>query len=133
MPEGKPFDIYYYINIILRRKWMIAISFFVISTLAVTASFLMPRIYKATCSILVQRAEVKNPLISDENVRFDIDQRLKHIYQLMASRNNLMRVIKRLDLDAGIEDQEEVEKMIIKMQKVLEVKPRSDNFFEISY
>ncbi len=127
MPEERPFDISYYINIALRRKWLIAIPFFVVSSLSVVAAFVMPKIYRATCTILVQQAEVKNPLTRDQNVRFDIDERLKNIYELMSSRNNLMKVIKKLDLDAGIDEPAELEEMIIDMQKVLEVKSRSNN------
>ena len=105
-----------YIDIALRRKWWIAISFVV----AVLGGFVFfeisPEIFQASTLILVEPQKVQtsyvNPVVNDT-----VEKRLHTITQQVHSRTNLEKIIEKFDL--GKEPEKIDESFIDKLKKKL--------------
>src|SRR2546426_1581107 len=53
-------------NLLVRRKKLIKVSFSVVFLLSTLCAFILPRKYESSITILVQRDETLNPLVSYE-------------------------------------------------------------------
>ena len=108
-----------YIDIALRRKWWIAVSFVV----AILGGFVFfkisPEIFQASTLILVEPQKVPtsyvSPVVSDT-----VDKRLLTITQQVHSRTNLEKIIEKFDL--GKEPEKIDENFIDKLKEKLNLK-----------
>lgn len=128
------FDIKHYIAIILRRKYVALSVGLAVISLFTWGSFLMPKKYKATTTVSIEKSSVLQPLIQGIGVSEHMEDRLKNLKRELTSRNVIEKVIKKLGLDADIKNPEQYEALIEGMRKKLDLLVAgAPNYFEISY
>ena len=89
--EGlKPREI---IEIIIRRRWCIIISFCLSMIVGIYLVFTLPKIYSAQTLILVQPQRVPESYVQSV-VSTDFDSRIRTLSQQILSRSNLEKIIK---------------------------------------
>jgi capsular polysaccharide biosynthesis protein len=91
-----------YIAILRRRAWLIIGSFFGMLVLGVAVTLLLPSIYRATGSILIESQQIPTDLVQ-ATVTSYADERIEVIKQRVMTRDNLLRIIRKYNLfaDAG--------------------------------
>ena len=99
-PEIK--KIAYYIDLILRRRWIIIISFCLCMAAGIYLAFTLPKIYEAKTVILVEPQKVPTDYVRSL-VRTNISERIGSISQQILSRTNLEKIIKEFGLFSGHE------------------------------
>jgi len=98
LAEGlKPTEI---IEIIIRRRWYIIISFCFSMIAGIYLAFTLPKIYSAQTLILVQPQKVPDDYVQSV-VSTDFDSRIRTIAQQIMSRTNLEKIIKDFGLFKG--------------------------------
>jgi uncharacterized protein involved in exopolysaccharide biosynthesis len=103
LAEGlKPKEI---IEIIIKRRWYIIISFCLSMIAGIYLAFTLPKIYSAQTMILVQPQRVPDDYVKSV-VSTDIDSRINTISQQILSYSNLEKIIEDFGLytDPGSED-----------------------------
>ena len=90
-----------YIEIFLRRKWLIILSAVVVLFASVVYSLSIAPLYKASTLILVQKQRVPEAYVKP-TVSAGIDERLHTISQQILSRTRLETIIDELNLYAGL-------------------------------
>jgi polysaccharide biosynthesis transport protein len=91
-----------YIAILRRRAWLIVGSFFGTLVLGVAVALLLPSVYRATGSILIESQQIPTDLVQ-ATVTSYADERIEVIKQRVMTRDNLLRIIRKYNLfaDAG--------------------------------
>jgi polysaccharide chain length determinant protein (PEP-CTERM system associated) len=95
--KSKSFQITYYLDIILRRRWYIIIPFCVIVILGMMAAIKLPKVYTASTLIIVQAQSVPTEYVRPL-VATDLNKRIAFISQQIKSRSNLEKVINKFNL-----------------------------------
>jgi polysaccharide biosynthesis transport protein len=91
-----------YLAILRRMAWLIIGSFFGMLVLGVAVTLLLPSIYRATGSILIESQQIPTDLVQ-ATVTSYADERIEVIKQRVMTRDNLLRIIRKYNLfaDAG--------------------------------
>ncbi len=98
MPENtSTFQIDYYLELAVKRRWLLIIPFCIAMLSGIYLAFALPRTYQATTLILVRPQRVPTDYVRSI-VSTDIDQRINTIKQQILSRSNLERVIEKFKL-----------------------------------
>ncbi len=95
------FDIKRYWGLILKRRYLalsVALSVLSICTLA---GFIMPKIYESNSTIFIQRSTIINPLIQGVGVPGGADDGTRSMQDIIASKDIISRVIKKLGMYSG--------------------------------
>ena len=99
MPDEKQkFSLIHYIEIAWRRKWFLLTPLFVGIPTAIFLCFFLPKIYKATTTILVVPQNVPDEFIKS-TVTMNPSEYLTVISQEILSRTRLEQVIKQMSPD----------------------------------
>ncbi len=98
--QEEEIDLREYLRIIIKRRWLIGTVFFILVTVAAIYSFLADPVYKATCSVLIEK---ENPKVVDVEEVLGVNTTGRDYYQtqyeILKSRSLALRVIKKLDLE----------------------------------
>lgn len=84
-----------YLEIALRRKWLIIIPLLVIIPIAIALCFVLPKIYKAETTILVIPQNIPDSFVKS-TVTMNPSEHLSVISQEITSRTNLEKVIRKI-------------------------------------
>jgi polysaccharide chain length determinant protein (PEP-CTERM system associated) len=118
-------DISKYINIALKRKWLIIITFLVSVLGGMTYLLVTPRIYEAQTLILVQAQRVPEEFVRSI-VSTTIDDRLKTISQQVTSRTNLEKIISEYDLYTSSGNDMLIDKKVEILRQMISIDVSSD-------
>jgi len=140
MPEkSDTFQIDYYLELAVKRRWLLIIPFCIATLGGIYLAFALPKIYQANTLILVRPQRVPTDYVRSI-VSTDIDQRINTIRQQILSRTNLERVIEKFKLFSSPDHAEMfMEDKIASIRKQIEVEvTRSDrrtgaDAFSVSY
>ncbi len=94
--EIHPKDI---IEIVLRRRWWIIVTFCLSMIVGICLAVMLPRIYSAKTIILIQPQKVPTKYVQTV-VSMNVDSRLNILSQQIMSRSNLGKIIKDFNLFA---------------------------------
>jgi uncharacterized protein involved in exopolysaccharide biosynthesis len=82
----------YYIDLVLRRRWIIIISFCFCMVAGIYLAFTLPKIYQTRTLILIEPQRVPSDYVKTI-VTSDIQSRISTIEQQILSRTNLEKII----------------------------------------
>jgi len=103
MEKSNTFQIDYYLELAVKRRWLLIIPFCIAMISGIYLAFALPKIYQANTLILVRPQRVPTDYVRSV-VSTDIDQRISTIKQQILSRTNLERIIEEFKLFSGPEN-----------------------------
>lgn len=106
-----------------RRRWVGMVMVMVVAAAAATVAAVLPDVYRATATVLVERHNVSETFVRS-SVTGELETRLQTISQEILSRARLAELITRLDLYPELRGQAPTEGAIQKMRRdiLLELK-----------
>ncbi len=125
-------DVKKYWQIIQSRKYVFIIAFMIVMSVIVWGSFFMPKRYKADSTVFIEKNIVTN-LVKGMVESPSIDDSLKVLTYSMNSREMLMKVIRSLDLDVRVKNEEDIERLINDFRKNTNISVRGGDLFMVSY
>jgi polysaccharide chain length determinant protein (PEP-CTERM system associated) len=129
---GKHFDIHDYLEIGLRRRWYIIIPFVFSIVLAFAFYRYLPKVYKATTTILVQSQKIPENYVR-ATLTEPVTDRLNTISQEILSRTRLEKIISEFNLYTGMLNKYRMEEIVVVMRSKIEVLVKRPNSFSISF
>jgi polysaccharide chain length determinant protein (PEP-CTERM system associated) len=137
MEEEKTLTIIDYLEIAWRRKWLIIIPFLVIMPVAIAYCLKLPKIYKASTTVLVIPQKVPDSFIKS-TVTMNPSEYLNVISQEIMSRTRLEKIIDELSLFPEQNKKVPIENLISIMRNNIDLdvhssRSRSVSSFTISY
>jgi polysaccharide chain length determinant protein (PEP-CTERM system associated) len=109
-----------YLQIFLKRKWMIIFSFFFVFLGAISYILVTPKMYKSTTTILIIPQRVPENYVRS-TLNEAMEARLATIEQQLTSRTRLMKVMEELGLFKTEREEMAQESVIEKMTKRIEI------------
>ena len=106
-----------------RRKWLAIPIFVVVAAAAITVTFSLPNLYRASATVLVERQEVSEAFVRP-SVTAELETRIQTIRQRAESRDRLQDVIIRLDLYPELRRTEPLEGIVDRMRRDIELRPK---------
>ncbi|MCD4754744.1 MAG: hypothetical protein K8R75_02940, partial [Deltaproteobacteria bacterium] len=135
-PGGqKPFDIYLYLSLLLRRRWEIIFGMIPFLLAGLLFCLFSAKIYSTSTTIVVVPQRVPEAYIRS-TVTGDIDERIRGIWQEVTSRTNLERIIEQFNLYPLARERLPMETVVGEMRKKIQIdNPRAarTNAFILSY
>ena len=131
----KPFDqmgLWDHLEIAMRRRWLIVLSFLMIAGLSTAYCLLSPNIYRAETLILVQPQKVPEAYIKS-TVTSPINERLRTISQQIMSRTMLERIINEFDLYKEKRNSLTMEEIVGKMRKDMDLSVKGRDSFQLFF
>src|SRR5690625_3650688 len=86
-----------YLRTIVRRLWLVLLIFIIGSGLAVSIAYLLPPVFESSAKILVESQQIPQDL-AQSTVPQGAAERLTLIEQRLMTRDNLLELVRRLNL-----------------------------------
>jgi len=105
-----------YLAIASRRKWSFILPATIILIIAVAVALLLPPVYRATSTILIEEQEIPADFVVATVTSF-AEQRLQQINQRIMSTSRLMEIIEEYDLYKEMREKRTSEEVIEQMRE----------------
>ncbi len=115
-------SIFPYIRAMMRDKWLALLIAWLICVMGWTAVLMWPDKYESTAKIHIDTQSILEPLLKGMAIQPNIGVRVELMSKVLLSRPNLERVIRMVDLDMEVETDDDLEKLVKKLRKSIEVK-----------
>jgi polysaccharide chain length determinant protein (PEP-CTERM system associated) len=132
-------EILKYIHLIIQRKYLFIISSLIIMSVIVWGSFFIPPKYEAKSTMFIE-ANVIEELVEGIAITPSMEARVRVLKDTMLSRSLVLNVLRKLDLDAGVKNEEALESMIEHFQKKTsldvqdnDLRSVSDNLIKVAF
>lgn len=122
------------LTVLRRRRKIFFIPLVIISLICISAAFLLPQKYESSITILVQKDQVLNPLISyTMAVETVSNNRLKDFNEIVYSRPVIEALIDSLGMQGEAETEIQKEKLIKEIKKNIVTELKESNSYTINY
>lgn len=120
--------------VLRRRKKVLLIPFIIISLACITCAFVLPKKYESYTTILVQRDQVLNPLISyTMAVETASDDRLRDLNEIIFSSPTIEALMDSLGLQYSVKTGNDKDKLIKAIMKNIKTELRGSDSYTIHY
>ena len=122
------------IAVFRRRKRYLIIPVIIVTTLSIIGAFMLSNKYESSTTILVQRDEILNPLISYQMaVAMASEDRLRTFNEIIYSRFTIKKLIDSIGLTAKAINEEQDQALVVAVQNGIATERRGSDSFRISY
>ncbi len=131
--DNNELDVKKYVSMIKGRKRIFILTAFVIMTIGVAISYLLPREYEAKSIVFIEKSVIAE-LIKGIAVTPSIEDKIKVLNYAITSRTLLVKVIDELDMNVKKGGEQALEEVLKDIRKNLQVKQKDkENLFTIIY
>ncbi|HUL44380.1 MAG TPA: GNVR domain-containing protein [Bacteroidota bacterium] len=117
-----------------RRKKMFILPALLIAALAGTGAFMLPSKFESSTTILMQREEVVNPLISyAEAMTMATEDRLQTFNEIIYSRTTIQRLIDSLGIGSKAKSEDQRQGLVDAISHNIATERRGGDSFRITY
>jgi uncharacterized protein involved in exopolysaccharide biosynthesis len=128
----KDTDLRNYIDVIKRRKLYFISPAVLILTGVIAVALLLPSIYRATATVLIEEQEIPENMVST-TVRGYVEERLQAVTKSVFRDDNLLNVVERFALYSDLKDENTTQRLVRQLRDNIEIEPmttevRSERF-----
>jgi len=134
MEENIQLSIWDYIEAFCRRKWFFFLPFLLIFSVATIGSFFLPRIYCTTAILFKEEQGSLNPLVKPSLPRSsgEYKEELESLRRQILTWVRLQEVVETLNLDRGVKNEEDLERLILSIGKSIQIGMSSPQIIHVS-
>jgi polysaccharide chain length determinant protein (PEP-CTERM system associated) len=125
-------EIMRYVKLVIEKKYLFIISSLIIMSMIVWGSYFIPNKYEAKSTIFIE-SNVIEQLVKGIAISPSMDARIQVLRDTMLGRSLVLNVIRKLDLDSEIEDEESLEEMIIGFQDKTGLRVKKNNLINVGF
>lgn len=115
-------------------RWWGLVMAWLVGVAAAAGVYLIPDRYESSARIYVDTQSVLKPLMSGLAIQPDINQQINILSRTLISRPNVEKLIRMADLDLGVRNDKERERMIARLTEDLKIAGSGrDNIYVLSY
>ena len=133
MYQDTRFHLWYYLDLMFRRRWVFLGVLILVVAGMLAWSFTMDPVYRAETLIYVKESKVLKPLMRGLAVTQSMKDRLQTINQMVLSRSNLLRIMRKLGMDLEAQTPHKLEWQIQKLRSNIQISTKGRDIFEIAY
>ena len=122
------------VRAVWRRRWYIALVAWLFCVLGWLTILALPDRFESKTRIYVDTTSLLSPLLSGITINaFNLDQKVTYMKRTLLSRPNLAKVVRATDMDLAIKSDTEMERLLDKLEKEIEVRSQGQDLFTIAY
>lgn len=110
-----------YANLLIEKRYLAIALFLMIVSVFTWGSYVLPEKYEANSTIYIERNIIES-LVKGIAMTPSIDDKIRILRDTMLSRNAVLNVLKKMDLDMRTKGDKELEKMITRYQDKTKIK-----------
>jgi polysaccharide chain length determinant protein (PEP-CTERM system associated) len=138
MENTPDFDARRYVELLLRKKYIVLSVAIGVLSLFTWGSFFLPKVYEASSTVLIEKNSIIEPLMKGVGVASGGEDRLSNLKNSITSRSIIEKVLKKLGLDAAAKTEGQKERMIDAFRKNLGItvqgaRQSGTDLFTVSY
>ncbi|MBI4547760.1 MAG: hypothetical protein HY707_07265 [Ignavibacteriae bacterium] len=123
-----------FIGVYRLRKKLLFIPLSIVTILSILGAFTLQSRYEATTTILVQREDIPNPLLSYElSLRMGEDDRLRTFDEIISSRITIKKLIDSLGLGKDVRSEAEEQAIVENVRSNIQTERKGSDSFSITY
>ncbi len=116
-----------------RRRWYAVAVAWTVCAVGWIAVSRIPNQYESLARIYMNTDQALNSLLHGLSVDDNIAGRLDRMQHTLLSATNMKQLVHLTDLNAQVKDQEDMERMIVRLQDNISIKLQTRNLFTVSY
>lgn len=128
--QANEFQKYY--KMLVKRRYLFISSALLIMSVVVWGSFFLPKQYEAKSTVFIERSVIKD-MVKGITITPSVEDKIRVLRYAMLSRESIVNVLKRLDLDAATKNERELEEMINRFQKGTDITIRGNDLFIVTF
>ena len=125
-------EIFRYAKLIIKRRYLFLSLSFCIMSVIVWGSYFIPEKYEAKSTIFIERNVIEK-LVKGIAITPSMDARIKVLRDTMLGRSLVLDVLRKLDLDSEVKNDQELEEMIVRFQEKTSIRVRNNNLITVSF
>ena len=103
MKNKEKINIREYLEIFYKRRIHFLTAFFLITTVVTITSYTLPKKFVSKALIMIERQSLLKDIVGQESfIRDEMNNKVRTFKERIISTGNLIKVIKKLDLDVNI-------------------------------
>jgi len=116
-----------------RYRWRAVLLMWIVSIAGWAAVYAMPPVYGASARVFVDAENALRPLLQGIATSSDVLSEVAVVTREMLSRPNLAEVARETGLDLEAETDGEFERLLVQLQKRIQISGDRDNIFSITF
>lgn len=121
-----------YYKMLVKRRYLFIASALVIMSVVVWGSFFLPKQYEAKSTVFIERSVIKD-MVKGITISPSIEDKIRVLRYAMLSRESIVNVLKKLDLDTATKNERELEEMVNRFQKGTDINIRGNDLFIVTF
>jgi uncharacterized protein involved in exopolysaccharide biosynthesis len=113
-----------YVDVIKRRKYYFIIPAVIVIFISTAVAFLLPAVYKATTTILIEAQEIPEDLVRTTVTGY-VEERLQTLSRRILSDNNLMDIAARFALYTDLKDENTTQNIVERLRENLTIQSQT--------
>lgn len=128
--QANEFQKYY--KMLVKRRYLFIASALLIMSVVVWGSFFLPKRYEAKSTVFIERSVIKD-MVKGITISPSVEDKIRVLRYAMLSRESIVNVLKKLDLDATAKNDRELEDMVNGFQKGTDINIRGNDLFIVTF
>lgn len=128
--QANEFQKYY--KMLVKRRYLFIASALLIMSVVVWGSFFLPKRYEAKSTVFIERSVIKD-MVKGITISPSVEDKIRVLRYAMLSRESIVNVLKKLDLDATAKNDRELEDMVNSFQKGTDINIRGNDLFIVTF
>lgn len=121
-----------YYKMLVKRRYLFIASALLIMSVVVWGSFFLPRMYEAKSTVFIERSIIMD-MVKGITITPSVEDKIRVLRYAMLSRESVLNVMKKLDLDTKAKSDRELEDMITRFQKGTDINIKGNDLFIVTY
>jgi len=126
-------EVLYFAKGVIRHKWIITITAWVICIGGWTFVYKMPDVYKSSAKVHVDTRTMLRPLLRGLAIQSDVRGLVSIMKKLMFTQENMLKIAETAGMDVDRSSEKKIHQVIGKLKGALKIGGGRGEMFEISY
>lgn len=128
--QANEFQKYY--KMLVKRRYLFIVSALLIMSVVVWGSFFLPKQYRASSTVFIERSVIKD-MVKGITITPSVEDKIRVLRYAMLSRESIVNVLKKLDLDTAAKNDRELEEMVSRFQKGTDINIKGNDLFIVTF
>ncbi len=128
--QANEFQKYY--KMLVKRRYLFIASALLIMSVVVWGSFFLPKLFEAKSTVFIERSIIKD-MVKGITITPSVEDKIRVLRYAMLSRESVLNVLKKLDLDTTTKNERQLEEMINKFQNGTDINIKGNDLFIVTF
>ncbi|RNC67199.1 MAG: chain length-determining protein [Desulfuromonadales bacterium] len=121
-----------YIRMLMKRRYLFIAVALLVMSIVVWGCFFLPKQYEAKSTVFIERSVIRD-MVKGITISPSVDDKIRVLRYAMLSRDSILKVLQKLDIDATVKNDKKLEEMIASFQSKTAISIKGNDLFIVTY